>query len=115
MLRSHFSFIRRQLPIALWLLVAITAISKQANASLIWNWSYSGTGINAAGTFLTVDTPDALGFYLITGITGMRNGETITGLQATGTPIPGNEPFAVDNLIRVGASQLTGDGFGYST
>ena len=52
---------------------------------------------------------------LITGITGTRNGEIITGLQPVGTPIPGNEPFAVDNLVRIGAEQLTGDGFGYST
>jgi hypothetical protein len=36
-------------------------------------------------------------------------------LQPTGTPIPGNEPFHVDNLIRLNGPQLTGDGFGYST
>jgi PEP-CTERM motif len=85
----------------------------QAEAALSWN--YSGTGIGASGTFTTNDTPDDLGFYLISGITGTRNGETITGLQTTGTPIPGNEPFNVDNLISVNSQQLTGDGFGYST
>jgi hypothetical protein len=56
-----------------------------------------------------------LGFYQILGITGTRNGETITGLQPVGTPIPGNEPFNVDNLISLNTQQLTGDGFGYST
>ncbi|PSB00978.1 PEP-CTERM sorting domain-containing protein [Merismopedia glauca] len=87
----------------------------QPASALTWKWNYSGTGIEARGTFITNDTPDNLGFYLITGITGKRNGEIITGLQATGTPIPGNEPFNVDNLISLNGPQLTGDGFGYST
>ena len=87
----------------------------QAASALSWNWNYSGTGIAASGTFTTSDTPNNLGFYLISGITGTRNGETITGLQAAGTPIPGNEPFKVDNLISLNTLQLTGEGFGYST
>ncbi|MFN6564587.1 MAG: PEP-CTERM sorting domain-containing protein [Nostoc sp. ChiSLP01] len=87
----------------------------QAASALNWNWNYSGIGVTASGTFTTNDTPDDLGFYQILGITGTRNGETITGLQTTGTPIPGNEPFEVDNLISLNAQQLTGDGFGYST
>jgi hypothetical protein len=93
----------------------LTLGTAQAASALTWNWNYSGTGITALGEFITDDTPDELGFYLITGITGTRNGETITGLQPAGTPIPGNEPFLVDNLIRLGSQQLTGDGFGYST
>ncbi|MEH2412444.1 PEP-CTERM sorting domain-containing protein [Nostoc sp.] len=84
-------------------------------SALSWNWNYSGIGIAANGTFTTNDTPNDLGFYLIYGITGTRNGETITGLQAAGTPIPGNEPFDVDNLISINTQQLTGNGFGYST
>ncbi|MBD2514366.1 PEP-CTERM sorting domain-containing protein [Nostoc sp. FACHB-973] len=87
----------------------------QAASALNWTWNYSGIGITADGTFITNDTPDDLGFYQILGITGTRNGETITGLQPAGTPIPGNEPFNVDNLISLNAQQLTGDGFGYST
>ncbi|MBR8834814.1 MAG: PEP-CTERM sorting domain-containing protein [Stigonema ocellatum SAG 48.90 = DSM 106950] len=87
----------------------------QAASALSWNWNYSGTGIAASGTFTTNDTPDDLGFYQISGITGTRNGETITGLQPTGTPIPGNEPFDVDNLISLDPQQLTVNGFGYST
>ncbi|MFN6483193.1 MULTISPECIES: PEP-CTERM sorting domain-containing protein [unclassified Nostoc] len=86
-----------------------------AASALSWNWNYSGTGIAANGTFTTNDTPNDLGFYLITGITGTRNGETITGLQPAETPIPGNEPFNIDNLISLNNQQLTGDGFGYST
>ncbi|GET37284.1 PEP-CTERM sorting domain-containing protein [Microseira wollei] len=87
----------------------------QSASALTWNWNYSGTGTTASGTFTTDDTPDSLGFYLITGITGTRNGETITGLLPAGIPIPGNEPFNIDNLISLNPQQLTGEGFGYST
>ncbi|MCF4965747.1 PEP-CTERM sorting domain-containing protein [Nostoc sp. CMAA1605] len=86
-----------------------------AASALTWKWNYSGAGITASGNFITNETADNLGFYQILGITGTRNGETITGLQPTGTPIPGNEPFEVDNLISLNLQQLTGDGFGYST
>ena len=66
--------------------------------------------------FTATDTPDANGGFLITAITGLRNGITITGLQPTGTAIPGNEPYAVDNLISLGPGpQLTKSGFGFST
>ena len=87
----------------------------QSASALQWNWSYSGLDIDASGTFTTNDTPDDLGFYLISGITGTRNGETILGLQPTGTSIPGNEPFHLDNLISLNPQQLTGEGFGYYT
>jgi hypothetical protein len=101
----------------MWLvLVSVAALSAAAGpaAALTWNWSYSGAGISAAGTFTTVDTPDASGFYLITGIVGERNGAAILGLQPTGTAIPGNEPFEVDNLVRIDSPQLTVHGFGFA-
>jgi hypothetical protein len=82
--------------------------------ALLWAWSYRGEDIFAHGTLKTTDTADADGFYLITAIAGERNGETIIGLQPAGTAIPGNEPFAVDNLIRAEDHQLTGNGFGYA-
>src|SRR5271165_777367 len=72
---------------------------QSAKALLLWNWSYSGAGISASGTFTTNDAPDAAGFYQIVGITGTDNGAAITGLQPTGTAIPGNEPYSVDNLV----------------
>ncbi len=87
----------------------------EKSLALTFNWSYSGTGINASGTLITNDTPDESGFYLVTDITGMRNNETITGLHPTGTSIPGNEPFEVDNLISLNPEQLTNDGLGFST
>ena len=99
--------------LALMSVAALTAIATPATA-LDWNWSYAGTGITARGTFSTVDTPDSSGFYLITGIAGVRNSEMIIGLQPTGTPIPGNEPFLVDNLVSLETPQLTKQGFGYA-
>jgi hypothetical protein len=97
--------------------VAINALSTQyAVADTTWNWSYTGTNINASGTFTTTDTADASGFHQITAITGSRNGDAITGLYPTGMAIPGNEPFALDNLIRVGSQgQITVHGFGFAT
>ena len=85
-----------------------------AEALLLWNWSYSGTRVSASGTFTTNDAPDRAGFYQIAGITGADNGVTITGLQPTGTAIPGNEPYAVDNLVRAAEPRLTTHGFGFS-
>src|SRR5215470_11964623 len=87
-----------------------------ATASTLWNWRYFGSGVDASGTITTLDSPDASGGFLITAITGTRNGETITALQPAGSSIPGNEPFHVDNLVFLGPGlQLTGDGFGFST
>src|SRR5215831_18555901 len=85
-----------------------------ANALLLWNWSYSGTGVSASGTFTTEVAPDGTGFYQIVGISGTDNGATITGLQPTGTAIPGNEPYAVDNLVSAVEPRLTTHGFGFS-
>jgi len=85
-----------------------------ANALTLWNWSYSGGGVSASGTFTTNDAPDGAGFYQIVGISGTDNGATITGLQPTGTAIPGNEPYAVDNLVSAVEPRLTTHGFGFS-
>ncbi|MBS0641873.1 MAG: PEP-CTERM sorting domain-containing protein [Proteobacteria bacterium] len=96
------------------LCVVLSAAAAPARADLTWSWSYAGPGIAATGTFVTDDTPDGAGFYQITDISGQRNGVVITGLQPTGTPIPGNEPYAVDNLVSPAVPALTGDGFGYA-
>jgi hypothetical protein len=91
------------------------AATLPAQAATLWDWNYSAAGVAASGTFTTADTADSEGFYLVTGVTGTRNGETITGLQLTGTAIPGNEGYTVDNLIRAKGPQLTSHGFGFST
>lgn len=94
--------------------VLLLGASKRASASMLWNWSYTGAGVSASGTFMTDATPDADGFYQITGITGTANGGTITGLQAAGTAIPGNSGFRVDNLVGSTEPRLTMHGFGFS-
>lgn len=100
----------------LFALALIMLTTATAVASTLWQWEYSGSGTTASGTFTTVESPNGNGGYLITGITGMRNGITITGLQAPGTSIPGNEPYTVDNLVFLGPGpQMTSGGFGFST
>lgn len=93
-----------------------TLVGTAASASTLWNWTYTAPTITASGTFTTDDVPAATGGYLITGITGTRNGSPIIGLQPTGTAIPGNEPFDVDNLVFLQQGpQLTKAGFGFAT
>lgn len=101
--------------LAAWCVVG--ALSMQnARAEKIWNWSYAGSSIAASGTLTTPETADAQGFYQIRSIAGHRNGELITGLHPAGSTIPGNEPYTLDNLIRIDAQgQLTTHGFGFST
>ncbi|MEN9893475.1 MAG: hypothetical protein RLY78_3770 [Pseudomonadota bacterium] len=96
-------------------LAALLAPATEARAALVWDWAYSGSGISASGQFETQDAPDANGAYTIVAIHGQRNGEAIIGLQTTGTAIPGNEPYAVDNLVSLAGGQLTHYGFGYQT
>jgi hypothetical protein len=57
----------------------------------------------------------AHGFYQIVEISGAVNSASVTALQPTGTSIPGNSGFPVDNLVRVTVPQLTKHGFGFAT
>jgi hypothetical protein len=87
-----------------------------AFADTTWQWQYIGDNIAASGTLTASDAADADGFHHITSITGTRNGDAITGLHPTGSAIPGNDPYALDNLIRISTQgQLTVHGFGYET
>src|ERR1700712_3484393 len=79
----------------------------------LWEWKYLAIGIAASGT-LTSSSSLASGHFLISGVTGSRNGDPITALEPAGQAIPGNDGFPVDDLIGSGGS-LTGNGFGYST
>jgi hypothetical protein len=93
--------------------VAACAIAAPAHAAT-WHWDYDAPGIAAAGTFTTGDTADANGYYAITAITGWRNGVAITGLEPAGSAIPGNDPYAVDDLVSIAGPQLSWNGFGYA-
>ena len=55
----------------------------------------SGSGISASGTFTTDETPDANGGYLITAISGARNGVNISGLQSSGNLDPGKRNLSL--------------------
>lgn len=92
--------------------VAALVPASQVQAAT-WSWDYNAAGIAAGGTFTTTDTPGSDGFYTITAITGFRNGVAITGLEPAGSAIPGNDPYAVDNLVSIAGPQLTWNGFGY--
>lgn len=98
------------------LFVAGSLFVHDAGAEKIWNWRYTGSNVAASGTIMTSETMDSQGFYQISSITGHRNGELITRLYPSGSAIPGNEPYVLDNLIRTGTSgQITMYGFGFST
>ena len=96
------------------LTLTLAAAQVPVHAALVWNWGYDGAGVTASGTFTTNDAPNASGYFTILNITGQRNGVVITGLQDAGTSIPGNEPFAVDNLLGETGPLLSVNGFGFS-
>jgi hypothetical protein len=95
-------------------LTIAAALASFPSEALEWRWSYRGERVAASGAFTTKDTPNADGFYEITGITGEANGVEITGLEPTGSSIPGNDGYPVDNLVRIDAPRLTMHGFGYA-
>lgn len=95
-------------------LAAGLAIAAPAQAELYWDFAYTAAGVSASGILITEDVANGSGYYLATGILGQRNGSSITGLQATGTAIPLNEPFEVDNLVRADG-RLTSHGLGFAT
>jgi hypothetical protein len=101
------------LKIMIGLIGALIVCSVPAYAQRLWCWSLAGSGVSAAGTFLTLNDPDVEGFYRIAGINGTANFATITALQPAGTSSPGNAGFAVDNLVRTTAPQLSKHGFGF--
>jgi hypothetical protein len=58
---------------------------QSAQALQFFDFSYSGTGITASGQFTTNDLDPITNRYTITGVTGLRNGSSITGLVPLGT------------------------------
>lgn len=62
-----------------------------ARADTLWNWSYSGDGVTASGTFTTAGT--ALVPEDILSFTGTRNGTAILGL----VPLDSDSNFIYDN------------------
>ncbi len=95
---------------AVFALTAMIGLNAPARASqLTWNWSWSDYASNTgSGTFTT----NALssGSYLITGIRGTWDGNTITGLLKPGSCC--SNPLN-DNLLLAGSPQLDSGGLGF--
>lgn len=96
------------------LLLGLSLATPAAHADIAWSWSYSGVGLAAGGTLVTGNEPTAGGWYEALSISGQRNGVAILGLQPTGTAVPGNEAYPVDNLIQQADPLLTFRGPGYA-
>lgn len=95
-----------------------------AKAVLIWDWSYQSTAdaddqlIRAHGKVATDRDHDGDGWHEILAITGLHNGDPITGLVPAGESIPGNDSYDGDNRIRSisnreDKAQLSKNGFQY--
>ena len=89
--------------------LTVDVFAKPAQA-VGFNFSYSGSGVTASGVLTTTNTFDANGFLTITGITGQRNGSTITALLSPGS-FPNTAPN--DNLFSPASPFLTFNGFSY--
>ena len=95
------------------LVVLIVSVTP-ALSQLTWCWRFAGSGVSAAGSFITGNVADQAGFHRIIAINGTANAAAVTALQPNDTAIPGNAGFPVDNLIRPTAPQLTKHGFGFA-
>jgi hypothetical protein len=89
--------------------VAGVVVSMSPAQAIMWNWNYTGTGVTASGTFTTTDTPVG-GFYTVQDITGVRNGNTITGLVPAGA---GNPNVWDRNGLLFSGTGFTFDGISY--
>ena len=78
--------------------------------AVTFDFSYTRNGVNAGGLLFATDLGS--GIYLLTGISGNRNGLTITGLMDVGATGRNN-----DNLIYYGnvpaTTAVDNKGFGY--
>jgi hypothetical protein len=103
------------LSLVIGVLASATVATLPASAAQLWEWSYSGLGpnpvnvIGGSGTFTTDNGPNS---FLITGITGTVEGQTITGLLAPGT----FGVFALnDNLLNATSIKLDSFGVAFQT
>ncbi len=84
-------------------------------SALVFNFTYTGTGINVLGTLTTTNTTTTVGgrqAYTITGVTGTRNGSAIDQLFAAGTVVD-TGGSVTDNYLFATGPFLTGNGFGF--
>jgi N-acetylneuraminic acid mutarotase len=88
----------------------VQAYNPAANTWLsdTFNYSFTGTGVSASGTFAT--TPQSGGQYLITGITGSQNGNPMVLL-----PTSAETRGCADNLISASAPYIDTCGVVFSS
>jgi hypothetical protein len=86
--------------------LAAAGTTGSAHASLLWDFSFTGSGYTATGT-LTTDL-ESSGSYLITGVSGTFDGHAITGLLAV------NADDGNDNLLFPAPTFLDVLGFAFS-
>jgi hypothetical protein len=78
--------------------LAANATSMANATSLLWDFNYAGNGVSASGSITTDSTLNG-GAYLITDITGQRNGESILSLTPAGYVDLGRGYLFSDNLL----------------
>ena len=88
----------------LFLAAAVLPAPALFAGTVYFNFTYTGSGVSASGTLTT--TLVVPGEYLITGVTGQRNGVPITSLLYPTTGIPGSPVYisngsSIDNLLFV--------------
>jgi len=86
------------------LAAALTLAGLSSAQAETWIWSYTGTGVTAAGTFTTAGA--ALVAEDILSISGTRNGVAITGL----VPLDSDPNFFYDNQFSAVGNHFTDGG-----
>lgn len=122
---ENYTFTKAKTALADTLVPHMNARQPQADTQTWhWKWSYetpenySGPKIKARGKLITDTDNDGDGYVNIISIKGKRNGEKITGLYPADASIPGNSPYAGENLIAYektkSSPQLTKNGLQFS-
>jgi hypothetical protein len=87
--------------------------------TITWDFTYgNGGGILASGVLTTSDSLDSLGGYDVLSISGMRNGDTITGLAGpagTAMTLSSDGEVYFDNVLYPSFPQADYWGLYYST
>ena len=82
-----------------------------ARAALLWNYSYSGSGVSGSGYMTTSNTPSG-GAYSITGVSGNLGALPVESLLAAGSyPASGGGVLISDNLLYPTSPMLGLGGF----
>ncbi len=107
---------RRNLVVAA-ALIGSALLAPAAKASL-YDFSYTGAGVQASGEITTSDSLNGDGSYSIIGLTGQRNGTLIDALFPPPKYFPDNQTsdyFLTDNELFPNAPFLDFGGFAYGT